>query len=144
MKCKPVRRKEITKFCCLHSPRIATWHRSQFQLQKDDIIVARADSPCKMSVQYTGGGGGGEVVEQYNRGCSVHQGDIMSTVRDIMSTLGDIMSTPGEYYDKCGGTSLGKQLNLYGNPRVLNIPWCTHDIHHTHHGIPQCTHGIPQ
>ena len=38
------------------------------------------------------------------------------------------MSTPGEYHDKCGGTSLGKQLNLYGNPSVLNIPGCTHDI----------------
>ena len=54
------------------------------------------------------------------------------------------------------GRSLGKQLNLYGNPSVLNIPRCTHDIPHTPHGIPQCTehpslyswyphihHGIP-
>ena len=55
-----------------------------------------------MSVQYTGG-------VQYNRGCSVH-------LKDIMSTVGDIMSTPGAYHDKCGGRSLGKQLNLYGNP----------------------------
>ena len=43
-------------------------------------------------------------------------------------TLGDIMSTPGRYHDKCGGRPLGKQLNLYGNPSVLNIPRCTHDI----------------
>ena len=35
----------------------------------------------------------------------------------------------GGYHDKCGGRSLGKQWNLYGNPGVLNIPWCTHDIH---------------
>ena len=34
------------------------------------------------------------------------------------------MSTPGRYHDKCGGRSLGKQLNLYENPSVLNIPWC--------------------
>ena len=33
------------------------------------------------------------------------------------------------------GRSLGKQLNLYGNPSVLNISRCTHDISHTHHGI---------
>ena len=42
------------------------------------------------------------------------------------------------------GRSLGKQLNLCGNPSVLNIPWCTHDISHNHHDIPQCTHGIAQ
>ena len=47
------------------------------------------------------------------------------------------------YHDKCGESSLGKLLNLYGNPSVLNIPRCTHDMPHTHHGIPQCTHGIP-
>ena len=50
-----------------------------------------------------------------------------------MSTLGDYMSTPGGYHDKCGGRSLGKQLNLYGNPGVLNSVLmissrCTHDI----------------
>ena len=66
----------------------------------------------------------------------------MSTVGDIMSTLEDIMGTPGGYHDRCGVRSLGQQLNLYGNPSVLNIPRCTHDIPHTHHGIPQCTHGI--
>ena len=32
------------------------------------------------------------------------------------------MSTPGGYHDKCGERSLGKQLNLYGNPSVLNTP----------------------
>ena len=48
-----------------------------------------------MSVQYNGG-------VQYNGRCSVHQGDIISTVGDIMSILGgvqytgDIMSTPGD------------------------------------------------
>ena len=52
------------------------------------------------------------------------------------------MSSPGGYDDKCGGKSLGKQLNLYGNPIVLNIPGCPHDIPQTQHGIPQCTHGI--
>ena len=46
------------------------------------------------------------------------------------------MSTPGGYHGKFGGRSLGKQLNLYGNLSVLNIPQCTHDIPHTHHGIP--------
>ena len=51
----------------------------------------------------------------------------MSTVGEIMSTVG-VFSTPGEYHDKCGGRSLGKQLNLYGNSGVLNISWCTHDI----------------
>ena len=74
----------------------------------------------------------------------------MSTVGDIMSTLGGVQYTGGyheytkEYNDKCGGRLLGKQLNLYVNPSVLNIPWCTHDTPtHTRHGIPQCTHGIP-
>ena len=66
----------------------------------------------------------------------------MSTVGDIMSTLG-VLSTPegyhgytGGYHDKCRGRSLGKQLNLYENSSVLNIPQYTHDIPHTHHGIP--------
>ena len=27
-----------------------------------------------------------------------------------------------------GGGRKGNQLNLYGNPSVLNILWCTHDI----------------
>ena len=53
-----------------------------------------------------------------------------------MSTLGGIQYTggyheytgEGGYHDKCGGRSLGKQLNLYGNPSVLNILRCTHDI----------------
>ena len=50
---------------------------------------------------------------EYTEGCSVHWGDIMSTAWG--------------YHDKCGRGSLGKQLNLYGNPSVLNIPRCTHD-----------------
>ena len=53
-----------------------------------------------------------------------------------MSTPGDIMSTPGGCHDKCGGRLLGKQLNLYGNPSVLNITRYTHDI-------PQCTENPP-
>ena len=40
-----------------------------------------------MSVQYIGGGGGG--------GCSVHQGDTMSTLGDIMSTSGDVQYIGG-------------------------------------------------
>ena len=35
------------------------------------------------------------------------------------------MSTPGGYR---GGRSLGKQLNLYRNPNVLNILRCTDNI----------------
>ena len=37
---------------------------------------------------------------QYNGGCSVHQGNIMTTVGDIMSTLGEYEHTGG-YHDKC-------------------------------------------
>ena len=47
---------------------------------------------------------------EYTGGCSVHWGDIMST-------------PAGGYHDKCGGRSLGKQLNLYGNLSALNISW---------------------
>ena len=36
-----------------------------------------------------------------------------------------------------------KPLNLYGKPGLLNFPLCTHDIPHTHHGIPWCTHSPP-
>ena len=32
------------------------------------------------------------------------------------------MSTVGGVHDKSGGRSLGKRLNLHGNPSVLNIP----------------------
>ena len=67
-----------------------------------------------MSVQYTGG-------MQYTRGCSVHQGDIMSTLEGYHEYIRG-------YHDKCGGRSLEKQLNLYETPAVLNIPQCTHDI----------------
>ena len=54
----------------------------------------------------------------------------MSTLEGIMSTLGGgggVEYTRG-YHDKCGERSLGNQLNLYGNPGVLNIPQHTHDI----------------
>ena len=69
-------------------------------------------------------------------GCSVPQGD-------IMSTLGGYHEYTGGYHDKCGGRSLEKQLNLYGNTSVLNIPWYTHDIPHIYHGISQCTEHSP-
>ena len=45
-----------------------------------------------------------------------------------MNTLGGVQYTgekheyTGGHHDKCGGRSLGKQLNLYGNPSVLSIP----------------------
>ena len=45
-----------------------------------------------------------------------------------MSTLGGYHEYTRGYRDKYGGRSLGKQLNLYGNPSVLNIPRFTHDI----------------
>ena len=67
---------------------------------------------------------------QYTGGCAEHQ-EMFSTLGDIMSTLGvfstpgDIMSTLKRHHDKCGGRSLGKQLNLYGNPSILNIPQYT-------------------
>ena len=77
-----------------------------------------------------------------HRRCAVHQGYILSTLGDIMSTL-EVFSAPGryheytgEYHDKCGGRSLGKQLNLYGNPSVPNISRCTFYI-------PQCTEHAP-
>ena len=66
----------------------------------------------------------------------------MSTVGDIMRTLGGVHYTGGYHaytaghHDLYGGRSLGKHLNLYGNPSVLNIPQYTHDIPHIHHGIP--------
>ena len=53
-------------------------------------------------------------------------GNIMSTL-GVFSTLGGYHEYTGGYHDKCRGRSLGKQLNLYGNPGVLNIPRCTHD-----------------
>ena len=87
--------------------------------------------PCIMSVQYAGG-------------CAVQWG-MFSTLGDIMSTRGcsvywgDIMSTPGGYHDKCWGRSLGKQLNLYGNPSVLNIPCCTHAVPHCAEHPPVCS-----
>ena len=64
--------------------------------------------------------------------CAVHRGvcstmGMFSTLGDIMSTVGGVQYTRG-CHDKCGGRSLRKQLNLYGNPSVLNIPWCTRDI----------------
>ena len=57
----------------------------------------------------------------------------MSTVGDIMSTVEGIQYTEEILWWK---KVTGKQLNLYGNPGELNIPLCTRDIHHRHHGIP--------
>ena len=52
---------------------------------------------------------------EYIRGCSVHRGDIMMHV----------------------GEQVGKNLSIsIENPKVLNIPRCTHDIPHMHHDIP--------
>ena len=59
--------------------------------------LVESKSPCIMFVQYTGG-------VQYNGGCSVHQGEIMSTVGDIMSTLRGVQYT-GEYHEYTGGIS---------------------------------------
>ena len=76
---------------------------------------------------------------------STHWEDIMSTLEEgLFSAPGDIMSTPGRYHDKCGGRLLGNQLNLYGNPIVLNTPQCTHDIPRLVMVSFQCAHGIPQ
>ena len=47
-----------------------------------------------------------------------------------MRTVGRYHEYTGAYHDKSGGRSLGKHLNLYGNPSVLMIS------SHTHHGIP--------
>ena len=74
----------------------------------------------------------------------------MSTVGDIMSTLWNVQYTGGKHKHtggkalvpwgdiiiNVGGRSLETQLNVYGNPSVLNIPWCTHDTPHSHHDIP--------
>ena len=82
----------------------------------------------------------------------------MITLHNVCAVQWGMFGTPGRYHDKCGGRSLGKQLNLYGNPSILNTPHCTHDIPHTHHVIPSlysrypptvlntpwCTHDILQ
>ena len=78
-----------------------------------------------------------------HRGCAVQWG-LFSTPGRYHEYTGGYHEYTGGYHEKYGGRSLGKQLNLSGNPSVLNILWCTHDIPHTHHGIFQCTHGIPQ
>ena len=39
---------------------------------------------------------------EYIWGCSVHQGDSMSTSEDTTSTLGDIISTSGVYHEYIG------------------------------------------
>ena len=57
-----------------------------------------------MTHEYGGG------YHEYTGGCSVHRG---------------ISLVQRGYHDRCGGRSLGRQLNLYGNPSVRNIPRCT-------------------
>ena len=59
------------------------------------ILGGRGGSPCIMCVQYIGD-------VQYIGGCSVHRGDIMSTLGDIMSTSGDVQYIGG-YHDECWG-----------------------------------------
>ena len=39
-----------------------------------------------------------------------------------MSIVGGYHEFTGRSHDKCGGRSLGKQLNLYGHPSVLHTP----------------------
>ena len=51
-----------------------------FRPVRSDLLST--DTPCIMSVQYTGG-------------CAVHQG-MFSTLAVIMSTVGDTMNTPGD------------------------------------------------
>ena len=117
-----------------------------------------------MSVQYTGG-------VQYNGGCSVHQGDIMSTLGGYHEYTGriswvrwgcsvhwaDIMSTLGWYHDKCGeghckNNWICMETPLYWtSPGVLMIsptlimlsPWCTEQPHAVLMIFPQTHHGIP-
>ena len=78
----------------------------------------------------------GDIMHEYSKGISgVHWGCSVKLRGYHEYTVG--------YYDKYVGRSLGKQLRLYGNPSVLNIPRCTHGIPHTHHASSQFTHGIP-
>ena len=60
-------------------------------------------------------------------------GDIVSTMEDIMSTL-RVFGSPGDTMTNVRKV-IKKTTELYGNPDVLNIPLCTHDIPHTHHSI---------
>ena len=62
--------------------------------RKRSMIKTMDPLPPCMSVQYTGG-------------CAVQRG---------------IFSTQEGYHEHSGGRSFGKQLNLHGNPSVLNIP----------------------
>ena len=54
---------------------------------------------------------------------------VFSKLGDIMSTLGDIIKNVGKV--------IGKTIEFVWKPQ------CTHDIPHIHHGISQCTPGIP-
>ena len=60
------------------------------------------------------------------------------TLHNVCAVHRGMSSTPGGYHDKCGGRSLGKQLNLYGSHSVLNIHRCTHDTPSVLN-IPRCT-----
>ena len=46
---------------------------------------------------------------QYIGGCSVHRGDIMSTLGDIISTSGGIMMNVGGYHEYIGGCSVHRR-----------------------------------
>ena len=64
---------------------------------------------------------------QYTGRCAVQQG---------------MFSTLGGYHDSVGKV-IGKTIEFVdGNPSVLNIPQCTHDIPTLIMLSPQCTHGI--
>ena len=95
---------------------------------------------------------------QYIGGCSVHQGDIMSTSRGVSWVNWEMSSTLGGYQDECGGyheyirgcsvyrRDIMHEYNdwclvhvSWYSPTVLNMPRCTHDIPCCNHGIPQCT-----
>ena len=111
-------------------------------VDRDDSRLEQLEllSPRIMSVQYTGG-------VQYNRGCSAHRG--IPWVHWGVQYTGGYHEYTGRYHDKCGGKSLGKQLNLYGNPSVLKKPQCTEHLpvyswYPPHSSwYPQCTEHPP-
>ena len=108
---------------------------------------------------------------QYIRGCSVHQGDTMSTSGDIMSTSGEYheamwgiswvhwgdnqyMGGYHEYIRGCSvhwgdimmhvGEQVDKSLSIsIEKPDVLNFSRCTHDIPPMYWTSPRCTEHPP-
>ena len=95
---------------------------------------------------------------QHTRGISWYTGGFSCFCRFMDFSYGFLIWISWQMW----GRSLGKQLNLCGNPSVLNIPQCTHDIspHWSSHSSwyppsvlvisptlvmvpPRSTHGIP-